>query len=60
MKLKTYEKAEKAIAEALKESNNDLNSLVNQAKFITLLATVHERSGNSSAANKSLNEVNDF
>ena len=56
MRLKTYEKAEKAINEALKEESksNDINSLVSQARFITLLATVHEKHGNMEASLKSL------
>ena len=59
MKLKTYEKAEKAIKEALNEEakSNDLTSLISQAKFITLLATVHEKNGDLQAATNSLNEA---
>lgn len=59
MKLKTYEKAEKAIKEALNEESksNDLPSLMAQAKFITLMATVHEKNGDSQAAGNSLNEA---
>ena len=59
MKLKTYEKAEKAIKEALNEESksNDLTSLISQAKFITLLATVHEKNGDLQSATNSLNEA---
>ena len=57
MKLKTYEKAEKVIMEALKNQSNDLNSLISQAKFTGLLSSVHERSGNIDLAIKSLTET---
>ena len=60
MKLKTYEKSEKVIQEALKEQANDLNSLIAQAKFTGLLAMVHERSGDIDLALRSLTEAKEI
>ena len=60
MKLKTYEKSEKVIQEALKEQANDLNSLISQAKFTGLLAMVHERSGDIDLALRSLTEAKEI
>ena len=60
MKLKTYEKSEKVIQEALKEQANDLNSLISQAKFTGLLAMVHERSGDIDQALRSLTEAKEI
>ena len=60
MKLKTYEKAEKVIMEALKDQSHDLNSLISQAKFTGLLAKVHERSGNIDLAIRSLTEAKEI
>ena len=60
MKLKTYDKAEKVIMEALKDQSHDLNSLISQAKFTGLLAKVHERSGNIDLAIRSLTEAKEI
>ncbi len=57
MKLKQYEKAERTIATALEsesQQQNDLNSLMIQAKFTALLAKIHERSNNLEQAIRAL------
>ena len=66
MRLKQYEKAEKTVTTAMENEVNaaaaagggggggDLNSLMQQAKFYTLLATIHQRSGNTDAALRTL------
>jgi hypothetical protein len=57
MKLKQYEKSERTIAAALEteaQQQNDLNSLMTQAKFTALLAKIHERSNNLDQAIKAL------
>ncbi len=73
MRLKTYDKAEKTVAQALQieqggtgdatgggaanSNNNDLQSLISQARFLGLLARIQERSGNLEAAVQTLAEV---
>ncbi len=73
MRLKTYDKAEKTVAQALQieqggtgenagggataTNNNDLQSLISQARFLGLLARIQERSGNLEAAVQTLAEV---
>ncbi len=72
MRLKTYDKAEKTVAQALQIEqggtaenaggatatiNNDLQSLISQARFLGLLARIQERSGNLEAAVQTLAEV---
>ena len=75
MRLKTYDKAEKTVMQALQieqgsgpggegqsstggtNNNNDLQSLMNQARFLGLLARIQERSGNLDAAVQTLAEV---
>jgi hypothetical protein len=71
MRLKTYDKAEKTVAQALQieqgstgdasggnaATNNDLQSLISQARFLGLLARIQERSGNLEAAVQTLAEV---
>ena len=65
MRLKQYEKAEKTVTTAMENEVNaaaaaggagggDLNSLMQQAKFYTLLATIHQRAGNMDAALRTL------
>ncbi len=62
MKLKTYDKAEKTVREALNEEAkaNDLTSLIAQAKFLSLLAKIHERSSNMEAAMTVLGEAKEI
>ena len=63
MKLKTYDKAEKTVAQALqieKDNQNDLNGLISQAKFLTLLAKIQEKSGNADSSMKTLSDVKDL
>ena len=59
MKLKTYEKAEKAVREALNTegNSNDLPSLISQAKFLTLLANIHEKNGDMTGSLKDLGDA---
>jgi tetratricopeptide (TPR) repeat protein len=68
MRLKTFDKAEKTIMQALQieqgggegqtaPTNNDLQALMNQARFLGLLARVQERAGNLEAAMSTLSEV---
>lgn len=63
MKLKTYDKAEKTVAQALeieKDSQNDLNGLMSQAKFLSLLAKIQSRSGSIDSSIKTLSSVKDL
>ena len=59
MRLKTYDRAEKTIQAALELENNgnDLNSLIMQAKFHTLLAKVYEKSNNLDMSIETLGQV---
>ena len=59
MRLKTYDRAEKTIQAALEleNSGNDLNSLIMQAKFQTLLAKVYEKSNNLDMSIQTLGQV---
>ena len=61
MRLKTFDRAEKTIQQALQleQENNqsDLNSLILQAKFQTLLARVQEKSNNLEASLQTLGET---
>ena len=61
MRLKTFDRAEKTIQQALQleQDNNqsDLNSLMLQAKFQTLLARVQEKSNNLEASIQTLGEA---
>ena len=59
MRLKTYDRAEKTIQAALEleNSGNDLNSLIMQAKFHTLLAKVYEKSNNLDMSIETLGQV---
>ena len=59
MRLKTYDRAEKTIQAALELENNgnDLNSLIMQAKFHTLLAKVYEKSNNLDMSIQTLGQV---
>ena len=61
MRLKTFDRAEKTIQQALQlEQDNhqsDLNSLMLQAKFQTLLAKVQEKSNNLEASIQTLGEA---
>ena len=59
MRLKTYDRAEKTIQAALELENNqnDLNSLIMQAKFQTLLAKVYEKSNNLDMSIQTLGQV---
>ena len=59
MRLKTYDRAEKTIQQALELENNqnDLNSLMMQAKFQTLLARVYEKSNNLESSIQTLGEA---
>jgi len=60
MRLKTYDRSEKTILQALQleqENQNDLNSLIFQAKFQTLLAKVQEKSNNLEASIQTLGQA---
>ena len=61
MRLKNFDRAEKTIQQALQleQENNqsDLNSLILQAKFQTLLARVQEKSNNLEASLQTLGET---
>ncbi len=62
MRLKQFEKAERTVGQALERDGqgNDLNSLMTQARFLTLMASIQERSGASEASLRTLDEVKDM
>lgn len=64
MKLKQFEKAERTIQQALdlesQTGQNDINSLIIQAKFHTLRANIYERNNNMEAAIKALSDTKDM
>ena len=63
MKLKTFEKAEKTVVQALqveKDTQNDLNGLISQARFLTLQAKIQEKGGNLESSMKTLSEVKEY